>query len=137
MHCSTITGCHRKTAACNVTNPSMSYNYCFTVLNCTYTMLFCMPLTNKVSSSSSSSCDISSERDWSERHICPSRHERCFHQTAQVGTLVSSGKTEAVITVGIHSALQMGIHQPLELGYPPPFEKTTSISSPPSARPGE
>ena len=29
-------------------------------------------------------CDISSERDWSERYICPSRHERCFHQTAQV-----------------------------------------------------
>ena len=59
-------------------------------------MLLCMPLTNKVSSSSSSSsCDISSERDWSERHICPSRHERCFHQTAQVGTLVSSGKKKS------------------------------------------
>ena len=23
--------------------------------------------------------DISSERDWSESHICSSRHERCFH----------------------------------------------------------
>ena len=36
----------------HVTNPSMCYNYCFTVLNCTYTILLCMPLTNKVSSSS-------------------------------------------------------------------------------------
>ena len=54
MYCSTITGCHRKTAACHVTNPSMCYNYCFTVLNSTYAMLLCMPLTNKVSSSSSS-----------------------------------------------------------------------------------
>ena len=35
MYCSTITGCHRKTAACHVTNPSMCYNYSFTVLNCT------------------------------------------------------------------------------------------------------
>ena len=60
MYCSTITWCHRKTAACHVTNPSMRYNYCFTVLNCTYAMLLCMPLTNKVSSSSSSSPSSSS-----------------------------------------------------------------------------
>ena len=33
MYCSTITGCHRKTAACHVTNPSMCCNYCFIVLH--------------------------------------------------------------------------------------------------------
>ena len=38
MYCSTITGCHRKTAACHVTNPSMCYNYCFIVLDCTHPM---------------------------------------------------------------------------------------------------
>ena len=27
--------CHRKTAACHVTNPSMCYKYGFIVLNCT------------------------------------------------------------------------------------------------------
>ena len=52
---SSITGSHRKTAACHVTNPSICYNYCFIVLNCTYTMLLYVPLTHKVSSSSSSS----------------------------------------------------------------------------------
>ena len=35
MYFSTITGCHRKTAACHVTIPSMCYNYYFIVLNCT------------------------------------------------------------------------------------------------------
>ena len=55
MYRFTVTGCRRKTAACHVTDPSMGYCiHCFIILTApTVTM----PLTNKVSSSSSKDMD--------------------------------------------------------------------------------
>ena len=46
MYRFTVTGCHRRTAACHVTDPSMCYCiYCFIIVH-----LLLLPLTNKVSS---------------------------------------------------------------------------------------
>ena len=44
---------HRKTAACHVTNPSMCYNYCCIVLNCTLLYVIDKCIIIKVSSFSS------------------------------------------------------------------------------------
>ena len=61
MYRFTVTGCHRKTAACHVTDPSMCYCiYCFIiVLNCTY--CYYSIDDNKVSSSSSFSNTVNKQ----------------------------------------------------------------------------
>ena len=73
----------------------------------------------------------------SESHRCPSRHERCFHQTVQTAQLPSFqvAKQEAVVTVQYPSSFKGEYTSHSDSVSHDRW--TPSISSPPSAQPGE